>query len=1097
MLRKNLIGFAFSLVVLTFVISLSNNAASTPAIRRLTVTSETTLSLNPALSGDGRFVAFESTADLSDSGEQGFHALRADLAAEPLAFAPLGLTRAVAPAISQDGSQIAFASKDDPLGTNSDGNSEIFLFNNARLTQITNTTSDNPANRISNGSFQPSISDDGRYIAFSSNRDLSGQNVDSNFEVFVYDSIGMTVTQLTNTFGGIGASDGKISGNGNTVAYVRTLGSPNHNLVVQDRIGVLPARLIAENVTALTLAYGRTISDDGLRVVYAAETATNSSQVFLWDGRNGLTRQITQLGSLEEDVPLQATISGDGSRVAFATRRVVVGSNADRSVELYAFDVPSAQFERVTSASARATAEVVSSLNDDGSLVVFSFPRMLSDPAVASDFADNPEIYLATLTARPQFGPLSVLNGASFGNERAPTEAIAPASIAVARGNALALLSQQSRRQPDGSFPAAVAGTTVLVAGQNAQILYVSPTQVNFVVPPDTNVGSAEVVVTNSDGFSSRSNLSILRAAPGLFTDNAEGREGIMLNADTLQRGPFDPSSGSLRLSVFATGVRGAIEVSVSAHGHALMLESVNASPDLPGLDEIHVLVPADLRGAGEMDLTVRADGRESNAATVMFSGDVTREIVINEVLADPPDGLAGDANHDGVRSSSEDEFIELVNNGSATNISGWTIRTRSPAGTNEIVRHAFASGSFLFTGEPIVVFGGGGFDPTDPAFGCARAVKASSGGLSLVNGGLTLVFRDSSSNLVAEFTYGGTTDLEGDDNQSLTRSPDIFGSFMPHGEALGANGRKFSPDLKLEGTPFINCPGSLARIAIVPLTAGVEINESVQITAQPLDTYGRPLIGLNLVFISDNPNVATIESVTTDEMNGTVTARVRGHSAGVAHVTARVTEGVTMLVSDAVVVNVLPPATPSALVISQIYGGGNNSGAAFQNDFVELFNRGTTWVDFRVTPYSVQYASAAGNFANTNKLNLSSGSLAPGQYFLIKLAGGTTNGAALPPADAASAAINLSAGDGKVALVMGTSSLSGNGCPFSPTVADFVGYGAATCAEGNATGDLNASRSARRISSCTDTDSNLSDFNVVTNPAPPRNSATAPVPCP
>src|SRR5207249_6035046 len=97
----------------------------------------------------------------------------------------MGGTRAAAPAISQDGSRIAFASKDDPLGTNADGNSEIFLFDDAKLIQITNTSPGDLSNRIVNGNFQPSITDDGRFIAFSSNRDLSGQNGDSNFEIFI------------------------------------------------------------------------------------------------------------------------------------------------------------------------------------------------------------------------------------------------------------------------------------------------------------------------------------------------------------------------------------------------------------------------------------------------------------------------------------------------------------------------------------------------------------------------------------------------------------------------------------------------------------------------------------------------------------------------------------------------------------------------------------------------------------------------------------------------------------------------------------------------------------------------------------------------
>src|SRR5205814_5924978 len=49
-------------------------------------------------------------------------------------------------------------------------------------------------------------------------------------------------------------------------------------------------------------------------------------------------------------------------------------------------------------------------------------------------------------------------------------------------------------------------------------------------------------------------------------------------------------------------------------------------------------------------------------------------------------------------------------------------------------------------------------------------------------------------------------------------------------------------------------------------------------------------------------------------------------------------------------------------LIVSQVYGGGNNSSAQFRNDFVEIFNRGTTTVDFSLTPYSVQYAGVGSN---------------------------------------------------------------------------------------------------------------------------------------
>jgi hypothetical protein len=52
-------------------------------------------------------------------------------------------------------------------------------------------------------------------------------------------------------------------------------------------------------------------------------------------------------------------------------------------------------------------------------------------------------------------------------------------------------------------------------------------------------------------------------------------------------------------------------------------------------------------------------------------------------------------------------------------------------------------------------------------------------------------------------------------------------------------------------------------------------------------------------------------------------------------------------------------------LVISQLYAGGGNSGALLANDFVEIFNRGNTIVNFAVTPYSVQYAGATANFGS------------------------------------------------------------------------------------------------------------------------------------
>src|SRR5882724_11346428 len=192
-------------------------------------------------------------------------------------------------------------------------------------------------------------------------------------------------------------------------------------------------------------------------------------------------------------------------------------------------------------------------------------------------------------------------------------------------------------------------------------------------------------------------------------------------------------------------------------------------------------------------------------------------------------------------------------------------------------------------------------------------------------------------------------------------------------------------------------------------------------------------------------------------------------------------------------------------LVISQVYGSGNNSGAPFRNDFVEIFNRGTTTVDFSITPYSVQYASVGSNFG-TSKTNLTTGTIAPGKYFLVQESGGTTNGVALPTPDAVGT-IALSAAAGKVALVAGITALSAAACPgddgsspFNPnnsSIADLVGYGdssgtAGHCYEGSGptAAPSNTTADLRKAGGCIDTDQNAADFFVS---APfPRNSTSA-----
>ncbi|WP_440222292.1 lamin tail domain-containing protein [Dokdonella sp. MW10] len=177
-------------------------------------------------------------------------------------------------------------------------------------------------------------------------------------------------------------------------------------------------------------------------------------------------------------------------------------------------------------------------------------------------------------------------------------------------------------------------------------------------------------------------------------------------------------------------------------------------------------------------------------------------------------------------------------------------------------------------------------------------------------------------------------------------------------------------------------------------------------------------------------------------------------------------------------------------IVISQAYGGGGNSGAVFTNDFIELFNNGTT--PENIGGWSVQYTSAAGTTWN-NKTDIPAGvTLQPGQYYLIQQAAGNNTIAPLPAPDLVGT-IAMGGTAGKVILVRNTTSQTG-ACPTGAALVDLVGYGpTANCP--NPTAVLtNGTAAIRKTAGCTNTGSNNADFDVAT--PTPRNSATTAAPC-
>jgi phosphatidylserine/phosphatidylglycerophosphate/cardiolipin synthase-like enzyme len=123
-------------------------------------------------------------------------------------------------------------------------------------------------------------------------------------------------------------------------------------------------------------------------------------------------------------------------------------------------------------------------------------------------------------------------------------------------------------------------------------------------------------------------------------------------------------------------------------------------------------------------------------------------------------------------------------------------------------------------------------------------------------------------------------------------------------------------------------------------------------------------------------------------------------------------------------------------VVISEVYGGGGNSGSIWKNDFIELYNPAD--ISFSLDGWSVQYISATGT--GTWKTTNLTGSIASHGFYLIQEdsgSGGTTN---LPTPDAAGT-LAIAASAGKIALCNATTALTG-AAPSSTEIIDLVGFG-------------------------------------------------------
>lgn len=271
----------------------------------------------------------------------------------------------------------------------------------------------------------------------------------------------------------------------------------------------------------------------------------------------------------------------------------------------------------------------------------------LLSPLTGAASSQTAYAHAPTTNAAPIIGSVTTASAASL----APL--VSPGGLATVSGDPtqspLASATGSAPALDIASLPFELAGASVTIAGRAARLVYVSPARLVFCVPSDLTAGEAEVIVTSQDGYVSRGTVTVAPVAPGLFARSDSA--AVALDASEVAAVSFDVISPlnfgtdkRTRLLLYGTGLtsnpalntdagndvrRGDgtllanFAESVAAEARtsddrtvALAVEFAGASGSA-GINQVNVVLPAELRGAGTFKLTLVMGGQRSNTVTV------------------------------------------------------------------------------------------------------------------------------------------------------------------------------------------------------------------------------------------------------------------------------------------------------------------------------------------------------------------------------------------------------------------------------------------------------------------------------------------------
>ena len=341
------------------------------------ITNETQgISRAPSINASGNIIAFESNADIigvNTGGNDEIYLFDTRTNAfTQITDEPSGQSRS--PSINAAGNIIAFESRAAIVGPNPDMNTEIYLFDtgSGAFTRIT----DSPK-----ASENPSINAAGDKIAFASGADINGVNIGGNSEIYIFDTESGIYTRITDTSLGT-STQPSINAAGDKVAFTSNAHINGVNTGDNDEIYLFDT--VSGTFTQITDSpvnppYGDSsrpsINAAGDRVAFTSRANINgvnpglNREIYLFDAASGVITQITDEPSGESVAP---TINAQGNIVAFSSDANINGGNPDGNAEIFVFDTASGAITQVTSdplGDARAP-----SMNAAGSLITYWSP---------------------------------------------------------------------------------------------------------------------------------------------------------------------------------------------------------------------------------------------------------------------------------------------------------------------------------------------------------------------------------------------------------------------------------------------------------------------------------------------------------------------------------------------------------------------------------------------------------------------------------------------------------------------------------------------------------------------------------------------------